>query len=169
MKTSLQTREVSSEFVRNLELISSNIFPLPGATFNKGNHSDPRIKLLPSTIEKGNDKITLYEHVATIRDKKTDTFYVAFRQTMDCLFLEQKDLNKFPEWLMKSQVKTTELSVHIYQVIERNGKHVFPKDIPTLRTHEDWLKPITDEAIFEAVAHFLLKQPAVNIEMFKKI
>lgn len=167
--TKLKTKEVSSEFVRNLELVSSNIFPLPGATFDKGNYSDPRIKLLPSSLGPDSNKITLYEHVATIRDKKTDRFYVAFRQTMDCLFLEQRDINKFPEWLMKSQVKNTELSVHIYQVIERNGKHLFPRSIPNLRTHEDWLKPILDQTIFESVAHFLLKQPSVSIEMFKKV
>jgi hypothetical protein len=160
----LKTRDVDPEFVRNLELVSSKIYPLHGATFDRGNHSDPRVKDIPLLH---NNKITLYEHIATIRHRSTDKFFVAFRQTMDCLYLEQRDLGKYPEWLMKSEAKTTELSIHIYQVRERNGIPIFPKDIPNASTHEDWLEEIKNGAVFDALSYFLLRQPDIKIEMFK--
>jgi hypothetical protein len=86
---------------------------------------------------------------------------------MDCLYLEQRDLGKYPEWLMKSEAKTTELSIHIYQVRERNGIPIFPKDIPNASTHEDWLEEIKNGAVFDALSYFLLRQPDIKIEMFK--
>lgn len=157
----LKTKEISSEFVRNLELVSAKIFPLPGAKFDKGNYSDSRIHTLPTLND---NKIVLYEHIATIRHRPTDKFFIAFRQTMDCLFVEQKDIAKYPEWLMKSQQKTTELRIHIYQVKERNGRHMFPKDLINIQTHEDYLQPVIDGSIFESLAYFLLQQTEVKID-----
>jgi hypothetical protein len=165
-----QVRSVDVELLKDLELVSSKVFPLPGATFNRNNHTDSRVHLqnaatgIPIT-----DKITLYEHIATVRHTKTDTFFVAFRQTMDCLLLEQQDLTKFPEWLMKSANKKTELSVHIYQVKVIGGLPVFPSKLSHMNSHEDWLKQIDDNKTFETVAHFLLKNNAISIDMFEKM
>jgi len=36
-----------------------------------------------------------------------------------------------------------------------------PKDLPILRSHEDWLAQITDTATFDAVWHFLAKNNVV--------
>lgn len=162
-------KNVDMEFMRDLELVSSKVFPLPGSTFNRNNYTDPRVHVQNTVDAMQSDKITLYEHIATVRHTKTDMFYVAFRQTMDCLFMEQKDVTKYPEWLMKSSQKQTELSIYIYQVKMINGLHVFPSKIANLNSHEDWLKQIEDVRVFETVANFLLKNDAITIQMFEKM
>ena len=161
-------RTINPEFLSKLELVSDKIFPLPGASVMRGNYLDPRIRNWNIPGLSNGEKVCLYEHIATVRHQPSDTFFVAFRQTMDCLLIEQKDPDKYPEWLMKSEAKKTELSIHIYQVRMINGIHVMPKNLVHMNSHEDWLQEIPDAQIFETVATFLLKNDAVNIASFKR-
>lgn len=157
----LAHQSVNNELLAQLELTSTKVYPLPGATLRRvTNDADPRLTHLQGTPQ--GDKVTFYEHVATIRDKKTGTFFVAFRETMDALLARQSDTQKFPEWLMKHPAKKTELRVFIHQVT----KH--PSD-PTVETHQDWLAEIGDESAFSTLAYFLLKAEIISEQMYRSM
>lgn len=159
-------RNINPEILDRLTLEDAKIYPLPGATGRRPTGApDPRLSQLQGSQP---DEVCFYEHVATIRyhdpnSPNKDTFFVAFRQTMDALLLEQQDPEKYPEWLMKDPVKRTELAVFIYMVT----KH--PKQVPVLRSHEDWLAHVADPMMFDTLAHFLLKQKVITQEMYGKI
>jgi hypothetical protein len=163
-------RSVNEEMLFDLELLSDKIFPLPGATFDRRGESDPRLsKLTPMSGVSSEGKVTFYEHVATIRHKATNRYFVAFRQTMDALFLEQNDSQLYPEWLMKSDVKKTELKVYVYTVREHNGQPLLPSKMPIIRTHEDWLAHIGVPWVFDTLVFFLLKNHIITEEMYGKM
>ena len=164
----LKNRIVNQEFLDGLELISNRVYPLPGATFERRGGTDPRLsKLTPMTGITVSDKVTFYDHVATVRHRPTNRLFVAFRQTKDALLIEQSDLKKYPEWLMKSDVKNTELKTHIYTVKVRNGLPVMPT--PMTATHEDWLEHIADVWVFDSVCLFLLRNHIISEEMYGKL
>jgi hypothetical protein len=157
-------RNVSQELLAHLHLEDNKIRPLPGGTGRRsGSEPDPRLSHLQGT---SGDEVTFYEHLATIRYKgdgpsrSKDLFFVAFRQTMDALMLEQSDPGKYPEWLMKDPVKKTELKTYIYQV----AKH--PKQVQVMRSFEDWLEHIADPMVFDTLAYFLLHNKIISQEMY---
>jgi hypothetical protein len=144
-------RSLNLEVLSNLEMVDIRVYPLPGGKGRRWtNEIDPRLSSLVKTGSTpiGED-VVFYEHIASVRDKRTKTFYIAFRETADAQLASERDLVKYPEWLMKSNEKQRERMIFIYLVM----KH--PKDIPIMRSHEDWLAPIADAAIFDAVWHFL--------------
>jgi hypothetical protein len=160
-------RNVNPEILSRLTIEDTQVRPLAGATGRRPSGApDPRLtQLRPIVGGASSDEVTFYEHVATVRykDASGDRFFVAFRQTMDALFLEQQDPEKYPEWLMKHPVKKTELSVYIYAVT----RHW--KEVPVLRSHEDWLAHIADPVIFDTLAYFLLSRGVISEDMYGRI
>ncbi len=152
-------RSVNTEVLSRLEMVSDHVSPLPGGTGRRLNvDPDPRLTKLQDVK---NDEISYYEHVASVRDKRTSVFYVAFRETADALFARSQDPEKFPELLMKSREKLNERMIFVYRVYRH------PKDVPILRSHEDWLTPITDPSIFDAVVYFLSKNNVLTDEQYR--
>src|SRR5690242_11597149 len=98
-------RSINQEFLLGLEVMSTKIYPLPGGQC-RGGQIDPRHKHLPS----GEASVNMFDHLATVRHRASNMWFVAFRQTMDALHFEQRDPTKYPSWLMDSDVKKTELS-----------------------------------------------------------
>jgi hypothetical protein len=162
-------RNINNEFLAGLVLESNKIFPLPGAVFPRVGDTDPR---LPNLVAMSGlhppSEVAFYEHLATVRHQPTGRFFVAFRQTMDALFREQKDTAAYPEWLMKSGVKNTELKTYIYAVRELYGKPLIPSRM-NLKSHEDWLVHVTVEWVFDTLAYFMLKNNVISEEMFRTI
>ena len=165
---SLPFRQVNAELLSNLELESNKVYPLPGAIVARRAPPDPRLSHLKTGTVSGDilgpkesDKICYYEHIATIRDKISKRFYVAFRQTMDALMLEQNDSLLYPEWLIKSSVKKTELLIYIYQV--------YKVPFEGMKSHEDWLRQITDVPEFDTLAYFLLSKNVISQDMYGKM
>jgi hypothetical protein len=166
-------RNVDNDLLSHLEVVSKKIFPLPGATFDTTRNPDARLPhLKPMSGLPGGEvrKITYYEHVATIRDFRSNKFFVAFRQTKDAQMLEQLDPVKYPEWLIKDKIKDTELKIYIYAVrCDSNGKPLIPSKMPGLQTHEDWLTHIDTMWVFDTVAYFLLKNNIIDEKMYGNI
>jgi hypothetical protein len=147
-------RSVSSEILGRLELISDHITPLPGGSGRRINNTpDPRLSKLQSPI---GEIVTYYEHIASVRDKGTDKFYVAFRETADALFARSQDMEKYPEWLMKMPQKHKERMIFVYQVYRH------PKEVPILRSHEDWLCEVPNPDAFDALTYFLVKNGVIT-------
>jgi hypothetical protein len=142
-------RALNPEILAGLELVETRVYPLPGGTGRRWtNEVDARLSGLAGTTPVG-DNITFFEHIALVRDKRAKVFYVAFRETVDAQLARESDPLKYPEWLMKHNAKHNERMIYIYMV----KKH--PKDVPIMRSQEDWLEPIGDPQVFDAVWHFL--------------
>ena len=166
----LAFRKVNQEWLAGLEIVSNKVHPLPGAVGSRAQAPDVRLSGLGRTLftpgqasvgPKDSDQICYYEHVATVRHKATDRFFVAFRETMDALLARQQDQEKFPEWLMKNQVKKTELSIHIYQVK--------CKPFAMMASHEDWLEHVDDPCVFDTLAFYLLQSGMISEQMFRSL
>jgi hypothetical protein len=166
----LRFRKVNQEWLAGLEIVSNKVHPLPGAVGPRAAALDTRLPGLGKTLftpgqasvgPKGSDLVCYYEHVATVRHKATDQFFVAFRETMDALLARQKNPDKFPEWLMKNQVKKTELSIHIYRVK--------CKPYDTMTSHEDWLEHVEDPWVFDTLAFYLLQSGMISEQMFRSL
>jgi hypothetical protein len=159
-------RNVSQEILAHLHLEDNKVRPLPGGSGPRSTEPDPRLSHLQGIL---GDVVTFYEHLATIRyrdpsgNSRKDMFFVAFRQTMDALMLEQSDPEKYPEWLMKDAVKKTELRTYIYRV----ARH--PKEVPAMNSFEDWLEHIENHMVFDTVAYFLLHNKVISEEMYGTI
>ncbi len=152
-------RNINAEFLQCLSLAEAKVYPLPGGVFPRG--SDPDLRLSKLTSWKHSDLITYYEHVATVKDTKTGTYYVAFRETMDALLAQQKDPNKFPEWLMKHPVKRTECKIYVYVAYRH------PKSVPGgVQVFTDWLQHIEQDWIQDTLFYFLLKKNVISQDMY---
>lgn len=161
-------RQINIEFLQGLELVSNKVYPLPGATFERPSDVDPRLHL---QVTLAPTKLTMLEHIATVRHIKTGKFFVSFRQTKDAQLMEQSDPIKYPEWLMKDPVKNTELKIYIYAVKELNGKPIVPSKLKHINSHEDWLHHIGEGPawLFDTLAYFLLTRKVISQEMYGKI
>jgi hypothetical protein len=150
-------RNINREILASLEVVDTRIYPLPGGKGRRWtNEIDPRLTTLKKFGDTPHgDEITFYEHIATVRDKRSKVFYVAFRETIDAQLARERDLTLYPEWLMKTPQKQKERLIHIYMV----KKH--PSQVPIIRSHEDWLGDIADEPTFDALWHFLSKNNIV--------
>lgn len=160
-------RQINQEFLVQLEMVSNKIYPLPGGSGRRLiNEIDARLSTLKGQTPVG-DVVSYYEHVATVRHKPTGKFFVAFRETMDAFLARQTDMTKYPEWLMKAPEKQQERNIHIYQV----ARH--PSQVAVMRSHEDWLSPLAQDAagdsIFDSLTYFLSKQGVISDEMFKTV
>lgn len=151
----IRHRPVNQEFLVGLEVLDNKIYPLPGAYGKRPGDPDQRLKHL---VSKDSDIVCFYEHLATVRHRPTGIMFVAFRETMDALFMKQKDPTKYPVWLMDHPVKKTELSTYIYRVKR-------PPDSND-RTHEAWLDQIIDSTLFDTIAYYLLQQGIITQEMY---
>ena len=145
-------QNVSQEILYDLELTSDKIHPLPGSIGRKLNDEDIRV----ASSAKTGDDTCFYEHIATVKQKRSNIYYVAFRETMDAFLARQPDIKKYPIWLMNNKQKQTERNIYIYQVY----KH--PSQVAVMRSHEDWLRDITDPKVFNAVAYFLSKHNIID-------
>lgn len=164
-------RNINTEYLHGLEVISNKIYPLPGSEC-KGGTKDPRHKHLPS----GEASVVMFDHLATIRHRDTNTLFVAFRQTMDALHFEQTDPDKYPSWLMDSDVKKTELSIYIHYI--KFPYSVRPTAVVKDRSITDvsgqtrihlWLSEIGIPWVFDTVAYFLLQNNVITQEMYGKM
>jgi hypothetical protein len=154
-------RPINNELLGNLELVSTKVYPLPGATGRRQEaQADARLSGLKDLTAIG-DVVTYYEHIATVRDKKTSAFFVAFRETMDAFLARQPDRAKYPEWLMKSPEKQAERKIHIYMV----------KGQPTaaMRSHEEWLSHIEDLGVFDVLSYFLHRQGVIDTAVYSTL
>ena len=140
-------KNINPEFLQRLELVSDKIHPLEGSKGRKLNDEDIRV----DDAAKTGDETVFYEHIATVKHKDSSSYYVAFRETMDAFLARQMDFEKYPTWLMNNTQKQAERNIYIYMVY----KH--PKTVAVMRTHEDWLTPINDPGIFDAIAFLLEK------------
>jgi hypothetical protein len=182
MSSGLAQRSINPALLGSLELVSDKIHPLPGATGRRlESEYDKRLSGLTGTPT--GDNVTYYEHIATLRDKASRGFFVAFRETMDaflarfavcgctspafdargqCQNCLKWDPTRFPEWLMKSPEKQAERFIHIYAV------RCHPSQVAVMRSHEDWLTPIADDQTFDTLAYFLEKQGIVKEQIHKR-
>ena len=115
-------RNVDMVFMAHLELLEREVRPLPGSFVHRKN-VDPRLTGLKVMMTSAGavgpregDEVCLYETVAMLRHRPSGDVYLAFRQTIDQLMLEQTDPVRFPKWLMEHPVKRTELKIHIARV-----------------------------------------------------
>lgn len=164
-------RNINQEYLHGLEVLSNKEYPLPGAKC-RGGSTDPR----HTHLQTATAEVVLFNHLATIRHKGSDMLFVAFRQTMDALYLEQQDPSKYPSWLMASPEKSTELSTYIHAI--KPPYNVNPRKVAedasittaTGRTRVDkWLQEITVPWVFDTVAYFLLHNKIISDEMYGKI
>lgn len=149
-------RPVNREFLDGLEIVSNKVFPLPGGVGRRlSSEVDPRLSNLAKLgpTPKG-DEIVYYEHIAAVRHRPTNTFYVAFRETMDAFLARQQDMVKYPGWLIADARKQKERAIHIYKVDRQ------PTALMT--SHEQWLSQITDNSAFDAIAHLLAKNNVID-------
>ena len=166
MPTKFASRQVRPEFIQGLEFVSTKVYPLPGAVFDRSGDRDPRLTIAAVSGMPENNKVCYYEHIATIRHRQTGVMYVVFRETMDALLAQQQDPVKFPKWLMDDPVKHTDRSIYIHitkpdaaQLI-RSGR---------ISTHQDWLDAIAEPWIFDSVAYMLLTQKTITETMYRNI
>lgn len=164
-------RNVNREFIHDLEVISNKEMPLPGARC-RGGEKDPRFTHLSA----GTGEAILFDHLATVRHKRTGMIFVVFKKTMDALHLEQTDISKYPSWLMDSTVKKSELDVYIHTLKAPYDKNpgLVTRDRtiidPTAQTRiHKWLTEITTPWVFDSVAYFLLSNKIITQEMYGKI
>lgn len=155
MSNVLAKASMNEEFLLGLELLSAKIHPLAGAIGRRLDFDDPRIK----DSAKVGEEVAFYEHLATIRHKGTDKYFVAFRETMDAFLARQTDLAKYPKWLMDNSQKQRERNIYIYLV------KAHPKSIPIMKSHEDWLTDFNDNIIFNTIVYFLEKHGIVSPEV----
>lgn len=161
-------RQINSEYLYGLDVLSNKEFSLPGGVCRGGDRDPRHTHLGPGTAE-----VVIFKHLATIRHKPSKALFVVFKKTMDALLIEQADTIKYPKWLMDSQVKQTELSIYIHLV-----KHPY-SDNPSLVTADNnittptaqtrvhkWLDEVSTEWMFDTVAFFLLKNHIINEEMY---
>lgn len=149
----LSQRPISMEIYQQLELLDRDVYPMPGS-YMKRSEFDPRLPGLNSLNTKHSDEIIWYEHLATFRLGKDGPLYVAFRETMDALLARQRDPLRFPEWLMKSKEKRSELTIHVARVLRR----------PSDKYDRGWLEFLEtagQETLFETISHFLIQQKVV--------
>ena len=156
-KHQLASRSVNVEFLAGLELVSNKVFPLPGGVGRRQNPTayDPRLTHLSGLTPVG-EEVIYYEHIATVRHKATNQFFVAFKETMDAFLARSTDLQKYPEWLMKQPNKQAEREIHIYLVTRT------PQSVPIMRSHEDWLAHIADIGTFDTLAYFLARNDVID-------
>jgi hypothetical protein len=147
-------KDINLEVLSSLELVETRIYPLPGGTGRRWtNEIDARLS--KAGLTPVGDVVTFYEHIATVRDKRTKTFYVSFRETVDAQLAREKDPTLYPEWLMKSKEKQRERLIHIYMVM----KH--PSTVPIIRSQDDWLATIPNDSVFDALWYFLSQNNVV--------
>jgi hypothetical protein len=151
---------VNEEFLNGLELISDKIHPLAGAVGRRLNTEDVRVK---NTAKMQGEEVCFYEHIATVRHKDTNQYFIAFRETMDAFLARQPNIIKYPKWLMNDKMKQSEKNIYIYLVT----KH--PKTLPIIRSHEDWLTDMRDELVFNAIAYFLSKHNIISDKILSKL
>lgn len=162
-------RNINNEILSRLSLEDNRIRPLPGGTGRRlSSQLDSRLPYLQPNVgltSSPGEEVCFYEHVATIRYRDPrgpmhDKFFVAFRQTMDALLAEQQNTNLYPEHVMKSDVKKTELKTYIYSV------HTLPRKVKIMHNFEDWLVHVVDVPTFDTLAYFLLKSGIFTVEMY---
>lgn len=169
--TQTRSRNVNQEYLQGLEVISNKEFALPGAKCRGGSH-DPRFTNLPS----GTAEAVLFNHLATVIHKGSEMVFVAFKKTMDALHMEQTDVNKYPAWLMDSDVKKTELDIYIHAMrppFNANPQSVLRDkeimDVSAQTRVHIWLSEITTPWVFDTVAFYLLKNSIISQDMYGKI
>jgi hypothetical protein len=159
-------RNVDMVFVASLDLLERDVRPLPGSFVHR-KEVDPRLTGLKVMMTsdgaagpREGDEIALYESVALMRHRPTGHVYLAFRQTMDLLMMEQRDPKKYPMWLMDHPVKRTELKIHVARV----------KSKPAGKDDREWLEwlPETpaDDRVFDSIAYFLLRRQVISEAMY---
>ena len=99
------------------------------------------------------DMVCYYEHMTTIRHKKTGSLYIVFRETRDAQLAQQNDLTRYPKWLMDHAVKDDERSVYIH-IAKPNAVQLLKKGVSNIG---EWLDPISEQWQFDTIAYFLLK------------
>jgi hypothetical protein len=164
-------RLVNHEYLIGLDVLSQKEYPLPGATIRGGDRDARFLHLVSGTAE-----AVIFTHQATVRHRASNMVFIAFKKTLDALHLEQQDTNKYPKWLMDSDVKKSELDIYIHTVMppyntdprlvtrDRNITDVTGQT----RVHK-WLQEITEPWVFDTVAYFLLKNKIITQEMYGKI
>ena len=166
LPTKFASRQVRPEFIQGLELVSTKVYPLPGAVFDRSGDRDPRLTIAAVSGMPENNKVCYYEHIATIRHRQTGVMYVVFRETMDALLAQQQDLVKFPKWLMNDPVKHTERSIYIH--IAKPGAAQLIRS-GRIATHQDWLDAIAEPWAFDSIAFFLLQNKIIDEQMYRRI
>jgi hypothetical protein len=168
MNLKMPVRQVNKQLLDELELVRTDIFPLPGGsgrrfkTPSAPNGVDLRINL--SGLTPKGDSVCYYEHIATVRHPKTKLFYIVFRETMDAFYARMSDPIKYPRWLMERPDKISERHIFINQVY----KH--PSQVTTMNSHEDWLQPITEPVVFDTLVEFLgRKHSVLSDSAYKKL
>lgn len=164
-------RNINSEYLLGLEVLSNKEFALPGARC-RGGATDARFTHLAS----GTAEATLFTHLVTVRHKSSGMLFVAFKKTLDALHLEQNDSSIYPKWLMDSDIKKTELDIYIHSILPPYNKN------PSLVLHEPsimdvtgqtrihkWLQEITTPWVFDTVVYYLLQNNIITPAMYKKM
>jgi len=161
-KLYLPVKPVDLEFLGAMEVLDANIYPLPGGSEKRTWTPDERLKIVDP---KSTDVLTYYEHRASVRHKPTGRIFVAFQETMDGLYARQKDPTKYPTWLMNESVKQADRRIHIYQAKANPRKIAESRGLGVW--FEQWLTPVDDDVLHEALVFYLMSQKLVSPEMYK--
>jgi len=159
-------------WMTGLDVLDTESYALPGGQERRTFDVDPRLNFKTMIMggesigPKNSDLVTYYQHVATIHHTSGGYTFVAFRMTMDALLAMQKDPQRFPAWLMKNQVKQTELRVYFAVV----------KAPPTGDTRNiyEWLVSIDDafpdaaDWMYDALSYFITTKGINREKFFRK-
>ena len=160
----LASRHVNSEYLQDLEVLENQVYPLQGASGPRSTR-DPRLQMfVGAPMAKLNelDMVCYYEHMTTLRHKKTGTLYVIFRETRDAQMAQQNDPVKYPKWLMDHAVKDDERAIYIH-IAKPNAVQLLKKGVSNIG---EWLDPISEPWQFDAIAYFLLKSGLWTEKMY---
>jgi hypothetical protein len=137
----IKHRKINYEFVSNLEFRDKAPYKdprMPGSII-KSPGVDPRLHLVNP-----HDEIVMAERLATIRHRTSGRIFVVYRDTIDALYLESQDLQKYPQWLMEDPKKQNERSIRINEMLRP------PKD----KYDRGWLGDI-NESTYDSLAYFI--------------
>ena len=168
MSLKMPVRQVNKELLDQLELVRTDVYPLPGGTGRRlETPSAPNgvdLRVHANGLPRDGKDICYYEHIATVRHPQTKTFYVVFRETMDAFLVRMSDPVKYPKWLIERPDKQAERNIYIHLVT------VHPSQVPIMRSQDDWLTPISDPTVFDTLVEFLGKKYSVlSREAYQKL
>jgi hypothetical protein len=159
-------RPVDFQYASMLEVLERESRPMPGAWVER-KEVDARLSHAKTMLFQGSsigprsgDKVNIYELMCMLRHRPTGVIFAVFRESMDYLMQQQTDLKKYPEWLMKSPVKRTELRIHVAKVLRK----------PSGTDDHKWLQFLDEgveaNRVFDAIAWYLRTKGIIAEDMY---
>jgi hypothetical protein len=159
-------RPVDFNYASMLEVLERESRPMPGAWIERkevdARLSQAKVMLMGghNIGPKNHDKVNIYELLCMLRHRPTGQIFAVFRESMDYLMQQQTDPVKYPEWLIKSPVKRTELRIHVAKVLRK------PQDKDDWRWLEFLDEGVDANRVFDAIAWYLRTKGIIGEAMY---